>query len=536
VTPLLALELRLTVVLAAGFAARALAARRSAAVRHAILAVTLASAALIAPLSVYGPAWTIRVGTVEAPRAPRAESPSFETDAAHAPRAASDTAPAPAASLPIVPLTWLLGTLVLLTPLAAGSWRLRRRASAATLLTDAAWSEPLTRLLAGSRVPRPVLLETDLVSAPATFGVRPARILLPPGARSWPASRIDAVLSHELAHIARHDWSIQLFSQVVLAMLWVHPLVWIACRTLARDAERACDDEVLRRGVPAADYAAELLALARLARRKASPWLPAVPAASHRSAFERRVTAMLNLQNDRRAVSRRAQLAIASAAIVMTALAGVVHLRAQGPAALTGTVYDTSGGVLPGARVTLEDRQQQRVDALTSADGRFSFPGVGSGHYTLTATLPGFRTLHDEFDLTSANDWDRAVTLQVATLRESITVRADRLAPAAAPAAAGPTRVRVGGNIRAPRKTLDVKPEYPPSMRAAGREGQVPIEAVIGVDGSVSSVRVVSAQVHPDFAIAAVDAVRQWRFTPTLLNGTPVEVVISVNVTFTLSD
>jgi protein TonB len=97
-------------------------------------------------------------------------------------------------------------------------------------------------------------------------------------------------------------------------------------------------------------------------------------------------------------------------------------------------------------------------------------------------------------------------------------------------------RVRVGGNIRAPRKTLDVRPVYPASMRAAGREGQVPMEAVISADGSVSYVRVLSAQVHPDFAIAAVDAVRQWRFTPTLLNGQPVEVVMTVNVQFGLTN
>jgi TonB family protein len=49
-------------------------------------------------------------------------------------------------------------------------------------------------------------------------------------------------------------------------------------------------------------------------------------------------------------------------------------------------------------------------------------------------------------------------------------------------------------------------------------------------------VRVLSAQVHPDFAIAAVDAVRQWQFTPTLLNGQPVEVVMTVTVQFSLSD
>jgi len=52
----------------------------------------------------------------------------------------------------------------------------------------------------------------------------------------------------------------------------------------------------------------------------------------------------------------------------------------------------------------------------------------------------------------------------------------------------------------------------------------------------VSSVPVLSAQVHPDFEIAAVDAVRQWRFTPTLLNGVPVEVVMTVSVRFDLED
>jgi len=62
----------------------------------------------------------------------------------------------------------------------------------------------------------------------------------------------------------------------------------------------------------------------------------------------------------------------------------------------------------------------------------------------------------------------------------------------------------------------------------------VPLEAIIDAQGRVSSVRVVSAQVHPDFSIAAVDAVRQWRFSPTLLNGTPVDVVMGVSVAFTL--
>ena len=67
-------------------------------------------------------------------------------------------------------------------------------------------------------------------------------------------------------------------------------------------------------------------------------------------------------------------------------------------------------------------------------------------------------------------------------------------------------------------------------MRQAGRAGVVKIEAIVGTDGSVISTRVVSDNVHPDFATAATDAVRQWKFSPTLLNGKPVDVAINVSI------
>jgi TonB family protein len=193
--------------------------------------------------------------------------------------------------------------------------------------------------------------------------------------------------------------------------------------------------------------------------------------------------------------------------------------------------------VLPGVAITLEDVTQMKLQAVTDAAGHFGFSNVQPGHYVLSAGIPGFRALRQEFDLRARRDWDRAITLQVGVVQESITVSALR-SPAAPPPSQprAPQPIRVGGNIRAPRKLVDVKPVYPASMREAGREGTVPLEAIIGEDGTVTSVRVVSAQVHPDFAIAAVDAVRQWRFSPTLLNGRPVEVVMTVSIDFKLAD
>ena len=144
--------------------------------------------------------------------------------------------------------------------------------------------------------------------------------------------------------------------------------------------------------------------------------------------------------------------------------------------------------------------------------------------------------MRNEFTLRSTRDWDRAITLGVGELQETIRVSAQRPAAASVPSSAQPQRIRVGGNIRPPRKLLNVNPVYPATMREAGREGTVPIQAIIGVDGSVTSLRVLGAEIHPDFAKAAADAVRQWKFTPTLLNGAAVEVVMKVEVTFSLSE
>lgn len=244
---------------------------------------------------------------------------------------------------------------------------------------------------------------------------------------------------------------------------------------------------------------------------------------------------MLNSTVDRSGVSRRL-VAVTGAVLLALALPIAALRAAQGSANLTGVVYDATGGVLPGVAVTLDGTGDSKWSATTSASGRFDFPSIQPGAYVLAVSLPGFRTLRQQFELRDARDWDRAITLQVGDLSESVTVRETRLTQAGTPQPQMPAPVRVGGNIRVPRKTLDVKPVYPVAMREAGREGVVPIEAIIGKDGTVITVRVTSAQVHPDFAIAAVDAVRQWRFTPTLLNGAPVEVVMTVKVAFNLSD
>jgi protein TonB len=136
--------------------------------------------------------------------------------------------------------------------------------------------------------------------------------------------------------------------------------------------------------------------------------------------------------------------------------------------------------------------------------------------------------------------------LSLAVLAGACGKKTPETAPAPAPVAAAPeTRpaappppppptapVRVGGNIKTPTKTKDVRPVYPPIAQSARVQGVVILEATIGPDGRVQDVRVLRS--IPLLDAAAIEAVRQWQYTPTLLNGVPVPVIMTVTVNFTL--
>jgi len=96
-----------------------------------------------------------------------------------------------------------------------------------------------------------------------------------------------------------------------------------------------------------------------------------------------------------------------------------------------------------------------------------------------------------------------------------------------------PALVRVGGVVREPKRTVDVPPIYPPIARSARVEGIVILEAIISEAGVVERVKVLRSV--PLLDGAAIDAVRQWRYTPTLLNGVPVSVLMTITVRFTLN-
>jgi len=432
-----------------------------------------------------------------------------------------------------------------------------------------------------------MLLQGRTHTQPVTYGVTTPGIILPADATFWSDARWHIVLRHELAHIARCDAALQVTSEVLRILQPLNPLVWLACRRLRQESEYACDDEVLGSGVRPTEYATHLLDVAKhLSGRQVS--MAAAPAIAHPSTLERRIVAMLQTTRNRTPLTRRAWAAATLAALSLSlplaaaGLAPAVILIpepqvAPAPAApvavatppttptpeatpapaprpapvspaaprqagsIAGQVVDQMGGTIPGATVTLVDKQtSQASTAITDPAGRFAFRDLTAGDYEISGKLSGFAPFAASFTVTPGAAMNPRFTLAVGTLAESITVLCGpetfsllgALFPVLHAQQTPSTPIRVGGLIREPKKIRDVRPICP----AGGVTSEVLVALTGTIDDTGELLNVAlddDAAVPPaELANIALNAVRQWRFTPTQLNGRPIAVGIKVNVTF----
>jgi periplasmic protein TonB len=125
--------------------------------------------------------------------------------------------------------------------------------------------------------------------------------------------------------------------------------------------------------------------------------------------------------------------------------------------------------------------------------------------------------------------------MSLGQVTQIVTIRGKKSAanPHMPPPPELPKRIRVGGSVEAAHITFEPRPVYPASAEKRGVEGTVVLQAVIGIQGQILSLSPLSG---PDPALieAAMNAVRQWRYQPTLLNGVPAEVATTIEVVFQL--
>lgn len=216
---------------------------------------------------------------------------------------------------------WATGCVLLIAYRLVGWWRVARLARDAAPVRDARVLRHLARARIRGGVARPVIVRTAPgCLGPAVSGVWRPVLFLPADAATWEDARLDAVLAHELAHVARRDLLVEALAQAAVALYWYHPLAWIVARRERLAREQACDDAVLRSGAAPVAYAATLLAVARAVGRTPGPAL----GFARVSALETRVAAVLDPARVRRGVSRRGGVGVGLALTFACGL-GLVH-------------------------------------------------------------------------------------------------------------------------------------------------------------------------------------------------------------------
>jgi TonB family protein len=365
------------------------------------------------------------------------------------------------------------------------------------------------------------LAETDaefLVSAttsrPVTCGVLWPVVLVPRNFESFPEQEQTAIACHELLHVGRSDWLRNAIDEAVRAVLWFHPAIWWLINQIQLAREQVVDREAVRRLGARQAYLEALLRMARPA-----PRLILSPATLFlkRAHLRQRVTLLV----------KEVSMSKVRLAATFAVMAAVVFI---------GGSFATSAFPLqrPDDGTTGVQAAQQKPPATNPPSQGAGAPGSGSaggarpGVSTGTASGVGGGT-------------GSGVAGGVST---GVAGGISGGAPGGVPAGTTATKVapwreswpqdavRVGGNIKPPTKTVDVKPVYPAIARSARVQGVVICEVLIGPDGKVADAHILRS--IPLLDEAALDAVRLWEFTVTLLNGNPVPVIMTATVNFVL--
>ena len=204
---------------------------------------------------------------------------------------------------------WLVGAFAGLGVLLVGLARLRWLRASSSRVTEGSWNRLCADLSRSCGLNRGVdLLQSPRPGLVATWGRWRPVVMLPASASEWSAERMRVVLLHELGHVRRGDWLLQMAAEALRCVWWFNPLAWMVRARLRRESEHAADDLVLAQGVPAATCATHLVELAREAREHPRTWLPA-PAMARPSNLERRLSTMLNPRTNRRPLTRFARFA-----------------------------------------------------------------------------------------------------------------------------------------------------------------------------------------------------------------------------------
>jgi TonB family protein len=462
---------------------------------------------------------------------------------------------------------WILGS----AGLTVLWWRRRRRflrvIQASSGPTHGREVEALQRIHSAISIRRAtrLVLSTDVLE-PGVWGVWQPIIVLPQDlADQLSDAELETVLLHELVHVNRRDNLVSHLQVMLCSLFWFYPIAWIINRKLLAEREQACDEEVLSLGHSSDRYAASLWKVFQFCLGQDVAGVSLATGSNLKARIEK----IMNSKPQTRLTGwQKILLAGSAACMILVSVVTGVHSQTknerdsaidssreaktalnrpgqalgtatEGAGTLSGSVSDASRGRIPGATVVVSNASADRKEiTITNATGEYKFESLPAGGYQVEVTIPGFRPfLRREVIIGSDGQERLDVVMEVGEVTATMNITGKARRVAVVPSTSGPPRrIRIGGNVQAMKLISETRPIYPEHLQQGGIEGTVLLEAVIAKDGSVISIRAVNTLVHPELVESALEAVKQWLYEPTLLNGVPIEVVTNVRVNFRLTE
>ena len=433
---------------------------------------------------------------------------------------------------------------------------------------------------------RPDVRLSSELRSPATFGLLRPVVLLPERFHELSESHQRAIACHELLHVKRRDWLFTMLEQGVLAFFWFHPGIWWLFGRIQLKREQAVDEQVVALTQDRQDYARALL---EFARGRLQPALIPAPSFLSKHHLTQRVSLIL-----RETAMPRFRVVVAMLCIAVFILAaGIAAVWAfplSGPPEVIFFSHEENAQVepiaateqVPGAvrvggnvqatklihrvePIYPEAARSARVAGVVILEVRIDEAGnvadikvlrgnpmldpaaieaVRQWRYSPTylkgAPVSVIATVTVIFSLDPDGKPVPAPTTQPGTLQSpaspkvlpDVSVTPGQVPPAPTTPAKGQA-IRVGSNVQATKLIHRVEPVYPDEAKSARIQGVVLLQVQVDEQGLVSDVKIFRG--HPLLEQAAMEAVRQWRYSPTYLNGVAVPIVATVTVTFTLS-
>jgi TonB family protein len=534
VTALAVVAFQVTCVLVIGLATARRLRHHAAALRHLVLITTLAAAALAPLVSPVLPTW-LNVPALHQHRAATTvmEAPTAPVSAAGTPPSSAEVTPTPPGRdlTTWLVVAWVAGTVVGLLRLARQLWAV----SASKRRSSVAHDHPWAARLSDTRARLGLVTEVSLRVAPddepvASWGWWRPTLVVPGAAATWDTPQAESVLVHELAHVMRRDWPRFVLMELIRAVYWWHPLVWIGIREARVLAEQACDDVVLRHHAQPTRYADLLIALARTT---CSPRSPVVTAIAHTSSLERRITAMFDPTVDHAPVALRTRCLVTAPLLALSLLVAGASARADAAnGTLTGTVRPDGGQALADVEVVLTAAGREDVRVRTDASGAFSLD-LAPGTYRAAVRVPAFKRFEAIVDVKAGERVTREFALALGALTERISV-AGEPDTEAVPVELRPNMPLVSqvGVVSIPPRIDDKRsPAYPAPLREARVMGVVKAAGRVGPDGHVTDITILESP-HPGLSEVVSQYMTTMRYAPTAVQGAPVSTELLVTIDF----